>query len=568
MTLLRLKPGRHNSFPSSALLVRCVLVWCGQNSLNHPESLLMSTVPATAPKPATGPEREASPPLAPFVSSAARLPEHLRSATVLVVDDQPVNLNFFQRLLARGGYQNVVTAADGNEALEAFRRLKPDLMVLDLLMPGLDGFGVMEVLTAEQGPNPIPVLVLSGDERPEVRRRALSCGARDFLAKPFDPQEALLRIQNLLEVRALHRLTVEAAEARYRTLVEDASDPIYRLDLTGRITYANRAARTLFGDGDGIAAGIDFLERVRPEDRQAVIHQFQQQVQQETPEIYSEFAVRREDGREVWIGQKSHPDRVADRVVGISAMARDITERRITEGVKDELISVVSHELRTPLTAIRASLGLLSGGLLETQPERAGRMLDVALRNTERLTRLVNDFLDLERMAAGKLDIVRGAFPLRELIAQVAEEMRPVVDRADVWLVCDVPDVVVNIDADRVHQVLNNLLSNAVKFSPPQGTVWVGASVMGTELELWVRDQGPGIPMGKLESVFERFEQVDASDARKKGGSGLGLAICRSIVRLHGGRIWAESQPGRGSTFRFALPDSVASGHGASLVAA
>jgi PAS domain S-box-containing protein len=523
----------------------------------------MTSVP-TAQKPVT----EAGTPAAPFVAAAARLPDHLRSATVLVVDDQAVNLNFFQRLLKRGGYENIFTAADGNEALEVFRRVRPDLIVLDLLMPGLDGFGVMEALREEQGPNPVPVLVLSGDERPEVRRRALSCGARDFLAKPFDPQEALLRIQNLLEVRALHRLTVEAAEARYRALVEDASDPIYRLDLDGRIAYANRAARALFCDENGHATGVDFLSRVRPEDRDALRQQFAELMMPEGAETYTEFAVRTVDGREVWIGQKAHADQMGDLVVGLSAMARDITQRRLTERVKDELISVVSHELRTPLTAIRASLGLLSGGLLEAQPERAGRMLDVALRNTERLTRLVNDFLDLERMAAGKLDIVRGAFPLRELVAQVAEEMRPVVDRADVWLVCDVPDMVGNIDADRIHQVLNNLLSNAVKFSPPAGTVWVGATARGNELELWVRDQGPGIPAGKLESVFERFEQVDASDARKKGGSGLGLAICRSIVRLHGGRIWAESQPGKGSTFRFTLPAAVAPGSGLELASA
>jgi PAS domain S-box-containing protein len=515
----------------------------------------MTTMPHTE-MPA-GARRPATPAVTPLSAVPSRLPEHLRSSRVLVVDDQVVNLHFFQRLLSRGGYQNVYSAADGNEALEVFHRVRPDLVVLDLLMPGLDGFGVMDALRAEQGPNPVPVLVLSGDERPEVRRRALSCGARDFLAKPFDPQEALLRIQNLLEVRALHRLTVEAAEARYRALVEDTSDPIYRLDASGCIVYANRAARSLLGDADGRVSGIDFLERVRAEDREGVSALLHEQLRADAPEQYIEFAVRAADGREVWIGQKSHADRAGDRVLGISAMARDITQRRLTERVKDELISVVSHELRTPLTAIRASLGLLSGGLLETQPERAGRMLDVALRNTERLTRLVNDFLDLERMAAGKLDIVRGSFPLRELVAQVAEEMRPVLDRADVWLVCDVPDVTTHLDADRVHQVLNNLLSNAVKFSPPQGTVWVGARIDGDDLELWVRDQGPGIPAAKLESVFERFEQVDASDARKKGGSGLGLAICRSIVRLHGGRIWAESQPEKGSTFRFTLPGSV-----------
>lgn len=489
--------------------------------------------------------------------SAVVLPDHLRDATVLVVDDQAINLRFFQRLLTRGGYRNVFTASDGNQAVELFRRVRPDLMVLDLLMPGLDGFGVMETLRAEQGPNPVPVLVLSGDERPEVRRAALSCGARDFLAKPFDPQEALLRIQNLLEVRALHRLTVEAAEARYGALVEESTDPIYRLDATGRVTYANGAARHLLGSGGATVEGTDFLARVRDEDREALRALLARQVRHEVEETYCEFAVRTAAG-EVWLGQKARTDRVAGVVVGVSALARDITERRRTETLKDELISVVSHELRTPLTAIRASLGLLSSGLMESQPERAGRMLDTALRNTERLTRLVSDFLDLERMAAGKVDIVPAPFPLRELVAQVAEEMRPVVDRSDVWLVCDVPETVVVLDADRMHQVLVNLISNAVKFSPAAGTVWVGATLRDGELEVWVRDQGPGIPAAKLEAIFERFEQVDASDSRKKGGSGLGLAICRSIVRMHGGRIWAECQPGRGSVFRFTVPGQAA----------
>ncbi|HEX7243725.1 MAG TPA: ATP-binding protein, partial [Longimicrobiaceae bacterium] len=227
------------------------------------------------------------------------------------------------------------------------------------------------------------------------------------------------------------------------------------------------------------------------------------------------------------------------------------------ERMRHDLVSVVSHELRTPLTAVRAALGLLCGGLLDARPERARDMLDTALRNTERLMKLANDLLDVERFASGQSAVEPRPYSAAELMTQAAEVVREAAAASGVWVVVHPAAAVVRADPDRVNQVLVNLLANAVKFSEAGGTVWLGAEVSGGEARFCVRDRGRGIPPDRLHSVFEPFAQVDSSDARRQKGVGLGLAIARGIVERHGGRIWAESEPGKGSSFFFTLPLAV-----------
>jgi len=233
---------------------------------------------------------------------------------------------------------------------------------------------------------------------------------------------------------------------------------------------------------------------------------------------------------------------------------RDITERRAIERMKDEFISTVSHELRTPLTSIRGALGLLSSGLLGDVGLRAHRMLEIAVTNTDRLVRLINDILDLERISSGQVELHRSPTTASTLVCDAIDVVQNLVDRAGVSIVCDGVDAVLWVDRDRIVQTLTNLIGNAVKFSPEGTTVRVGGEVEGNAFTFFVSDEGRGIPAEKLELIFERFKQVNASDSRDKGGSGLGLAICRSIVNAHGGRIWAESHEQRGSTFRFSVP--------------
>jgi signal transduction histidine kinase len=220
--------------------------------------------------------------------------------------------------------------------------------------------------------------------------------------------------------------------------------------------------------------------------------------------------------------------------------------------LKDEFISTVSHELRTPLTSIRGALGLLSAGLLGNVDPKAQNLLRIASSNTERLIRLINDILDLERMESGRAPLTLRRCSIFDLAREAMDSMTGMADAAEVRL--DLASHVArdaiyfDADSDRILQVLTNLLSNAIKFSPATSVVSVEIDAHADSLLLKVVDHGRGIPADKLESIFDRFQQVEAADASKKGGTGLGLAICRSIVQQHGGAIWAERNQGAPGT--------------------
>ncbi len=242
------------------------------------------------------------------------------------------------------------------------------------------------------------------------------------------------------------------------------------------------------------------------------------------------------------------------RYSGTVMSFRDITQRFALDKLKDEFVSTVSHELRTPLTSIRGALGLLSSGILGEVNEKAANLLRIALSNSDRLVRLINDILDLERIQSGREPLSFRPVALNDIVQQAMDGMAPVADAAEVQLIHDANAIQLNADADRLLQVLTNLLSNAIKFSPRGATVSVTLRAGSGAVVLSVIDQGRGIPADKLDTIFDRFQQVDASDSRQKGGSGLGLAICKTIVRQHGGKIWAERNAVRGSTFRVLLP--------------
>ena len=233
-----------------------------------------------------------------------------------------------------------------------------------------------------------------------------------------------------------------------------------------------------------------------------------------------------------------------------------MTERYAISRMKEEFIAVVSHELRTPLTAIHGGLNLLSTGLVDASCDRGKHIIQIAAQSAERLVRLVNDILELERLESGKIQLVKESIAVRDVLRQATEQMQVIANRAGVRLEVSDLDGTCWIDRDRMIQVLINLLGNAIAFSEGGSTVWLEASWLdaaGTIL-FEVRDRGRGIPADKLETIFERFHQVDASNSRKKGGTGLGLAICRSIIEQHGGQIWAQSTLGEGSRFYFTLP--------------
>jgi len=240
----------------------------------------------------------------------------------------------------------------------------------------------------------------------------------------------------------------------------------------------------------------------------------------------------------------------------IWSIIEDISERKRIERMKNEFISTVSHELRTPLTSISGSLGLLKGGAAGDLPDTARELLDIAHNNSQRLGLLINDLLDMEKLVAGKMRFVVEAQLLSPLLEQAIRDNQGYADRFGVSLVLEATDgeARVEVDADRLQQVLANLLSNAAKFSPGGSDVVLSAMINKDKVRVSVADRGPGIPEEFRDRIFQKFSQADASDTRDQPGTGLGLAISRELVEKMGGRIGFESVPGDGATFYVDLP--------------
>lgn len=336
-------------------------------------------------------------------------------------------------------------------------------------------------------------------------------------------------------------------EARTRVLLDAIPDAVLRVRRDGTIVDCKAAPAFDLALPPQVFLGKTLCE-VAPHVAAAVMPCLERALQTGAVQIleYQIMVGGRLRDREARI-VASGPDEVL-------AIVRDLTEQREAQRMKEHFVSMISHELRTPLTAIHGALALLTEGVLGPIPDRAKEMLGVAAANTERLIRLTNDIIDVQRLRLGQFEIVKTACNAADLAAQAVDAMRVLAARVQVTLECAPQAVPMVADGDRIVQVLLNLLSNAIRHSPPGSTVSVTASQRRDRVAFQVRDRGPGIPAYNLETIFEAFKQADAPDGRARGGAGLGLYICRKIVEAHGGRIWAESAPGEGATFTFTLP--------------
>ncbi|MFV8754131.1 sensor histidine kinase [Nannocystaceae bacterium ST9] len=246
------------------------------------------------------------------------------------------------------------------------------------------------------------------------------------------------------------------------------------------------------------------------------------------------------------------------RIAGVVGIATDITERARIERLKNEFVSIVSHELRTPLTSIRGSLGLLDGGVAGALPGRAQDLVKIALTNTERLIRLVNDILDLDKIETGRLELRSDALDPTELADHAIAELAAYAEASGVALIREFSRTgEVRGDRDRLLQVLINLLSNAIKFSKPGDSIRLEIDASPGAVRFAVCDEGPGIAEDQMPKLFRKFSQLDESDTRATGGSGLGLAISKAIVDAHGGTIGVTSKPGMGARFHFEIPSEL-----------
>jgi PAS domain S-box-containing protein len=364
-------------------------------------------------------------------------------------------------------------------------------------------------------------------------------------------------------------LALQNAERIQRTILNSAAYSMISTDPDGSIQMANAAAEnwlrykgaelvgsnvTIVHDARELQSRGDQLTRAMgmpvPGDYQALVTKARYGVADEFECSY----VRKDGTRFPVLLAVTALRRGDDDLAGYLMIGADLSERHAMRKMKDEFVSVVSHELRTPLTSIKGAVGLLAGGVTGALPPKAGEMAKIAQSNVERLGRLVDDILDLQRIESGRISMDKRSCDIADLMKESAESVHLVAETESVTIVTSHCPGLIRADRERMTQAFVNLLGNAIKFSPRGGRIEFAAERTAGSVLFRVKDEGRGIPREKLETIFERFVQVDASDAREKGGTGLGLAICRSIVEQHGGRVWAESEPGRGSTFYVQLP--------------
>ncbi len=349
----------------------------------------------------------------------------------------------------------------------------------------------------------------------------------------------------------------QRAQAQFAGIVEIASDAIICIDSNQCITLFNQGAEKIFGYSLNEVLGkpLDLLlpERSIEAHRRHVADFGKSPAKSRRMGERSKIYGRRKDGSEFPAEASISKLNLGNRTV-YTVYLQDVSSRKQIERMKDEFVSVVSHELRTPLTSIHGSLGMLATDLISPGSEDGKRLVKIAADSTERLVRLINDILDIERIKSGKITMSKQMYQVSDLITQAIDVVKPLADKAQVKLSIENSPLQLRVDADRFIQTLTNLLSNAIRFSSSDDTVYLTAFEQDSEILFTVKDSGRGIPEDKLEIIFERFQQVDSSDARNHEGTGLGLAICRSIIEMHGGRIWVESIMGAGSTFYFTLP--------------
>jgi len=364
---------------------------------------------------------------------------------------------------------------------------------------------------------------------------------------------ALLIVLREIRNRTRAHMQVREREERLNDVMDNATELINSLDSNGRYVYVNRAWRERLGYTESEALKLHYHDVIAPEFHAQADEVFRRLMAGERLREFETVFVSRSGARVPVCGNLS-ARRDENQPAITRGIYRDVTEEMAAERLKDEFLSVISHELRTPLTSIRGALGLLATGKLGTLNPRGERLLSIAAEDTERLVRMVNDLLDVERLEAGRVTLQKTAVDLAELVARAIDIVQIHADRAGVRLEADVEPVVVMADGDRILQTLTNLLDNAVKFSPADSVVRVHSTVQNGKARVSVIDRGRGIPTEMLEKIFDRFQQLDASDSRQKGGTGLGLAISRMIVEQHGGTIRVESDGKNGSTFSFSLP--------------
>jgi PAS domain S-box-containing protein len=498
---------------------------------------------------------------------------------VLVADDNADMRRYVLRLLS--GQYAVEAVPDGAAALDSVRRQLPDMIVSDVMMPRLDGFGLLRALRADPRTASVPVVLLSARAGEESRVEGMEAGADDYLVKPFSAREFLARVGALLQITRLRReseqairqseererqllLEVATANAQFRAFFEQGALFAGIMQLDGTVIEANRLSLEACGytreevigkpfwDCPWWHRSPDLVRRIKDATAQAAAG--------ETFRAEMPYFVA---GGERMVDFILLPVKdEAGRVTFLAPTGTDITDRKRAEEAlqqsdrrKDEFLAILAHELRNPLAPIRNGLQIMRLG--KGDPEAIEQARTMMERQLGQMVHLVDDLLDLSRISRGKIELRKERVELSMIVQRAVETSRPLIEANCHDLTITVPPGPIYVDADvtRVAQVFSNLLNNAAKYTERGGRVQLNVQRRGGEVVVSVKDNGVGIPAHMLPLVFEMFTQVDRNIERSQGGLGIGLSIVKRLVEMHGGSVRVESDgPGTGSEFVVRLP--------------
>jgi len=342
--------------------------------------------------------------------------------------------------------------------------------------------------------------------------------------------------------------TTTDAKAQQQVLFNSMLEGLLLLDRNRRIYLANRAFKNLFGIKTELR-GKTVMEALR-------VHELAELVErvEGTGQVF-DYELKLPELSERWLQVNAAAiSNSAGEREGTILVFHDLTQLKQLERTREEFVANVSHELRTPLSLIKGYVETLLDGA-RNNPEVAERFLKIIERNAYRLDLLIQDLLTISALESGRVKMNLQAVALHPLVEKVLGDLKPPADNKSVTLVNQLPELTVAADAGRLEQVLANLVDNAIKYGRTQGTVTVGGKTENGMIEVFVQDDGPGIPPESLDRVFERFYRVDKARSREQGGTGLGLSIVKHIVQSHGGKVWVETELGKGAKFFFTLPE-------------
>lgn len=488
---------------------------------------------------------------------------------ILLADDNSDMRGYLRRLMEN--YAVVETCGDGEAAYQAICRERPDVVVSDVMMPVLDGFGLIEKVRNNQAIKDVPIILLSARAGEEAKIEGLAAGADDYLVKPFSANELLSRVKYQVDAarrRKAAQSELALSEQYFRSLVDASTAIIWTCDATGYCTYLSRRWGEVTGRDTNLDLGYGWIDNVHPEDQQHTRDTFLSATNSLSP-FNIIYRLRHANGDYRWAIDSGAPLFDKGIVTGFVGTVVDVHDERVAKDSmellandlteinqrQNEFLVTLAHELRNPLAPIRSGLEIMR--LSTSANQRVNNIHQMMDRQVNHLTHLVDDLLDIARITKGKINLKKERVALKTVLTNAVEISMPLIEAHHHELIVDIREQDLTIDADphRITQVISNVLNNAAKYTPNGGKIVVTAFAEGDAAVLTVKDTGIGLSTEALSTVFELFSQIQTEVDRAQGGLGIGLHLVKRLVDLHDGSVAVSSLgKGKGSTFIIRLP--------------